>query len=279
MGGLQNLCKLTPFDKLGFLISAIIHDYKHMGLTNAFHESSRSSLATRYNDISILENYHIAQAFKLMNNDIMNIFYGMSLENKRAIKKQIIHCVLSTDMQKHAAQMAMLKSLITSKSIKDGKNAESIIDQSTPIKAIESRNDMLGAMLHAADVSNSARSFPICKKWTMKLMEEFWRQGDLEKQMLLPISFLCDRTIANIPASQIGFINGITKPMFSMLADIMPHLSIYVDILCENELNWRMLQIHDKLSKIAPLDEKVEPESSKKRNSLQETSIKLGKDS
>ena len=35
-------------------------------------------------------------------------------------------------------------------------------------------------------------------------MEEFFRQGDLERSLNLPISFLCDRTTIVIPQAQKG---------------------------------------------------------------------------
>ena len=35
-------------------------------------------------------------------------------------------------------------------------------------------------------------------------MEEFFRQGDCERSLNLPISFLCDRHSVQIPASQRG---------------------------------------------------------------------------
>jgi len=59
-GKLKSLFSLTNHEIFAFLLSAIIHDYKHMGLNNAFHENKRTVLAIRYNDVSILENYHVA---------------------------------------------------------------------------------------------------------------------------------------------------------------------------------------------------------------------------
>ena len=47
--------------------------------------------------------------------------------------------------------------------------------------------------MHLCDVSNGARDFPITKNWSYLLFDEFFDQGDLERQQKLPISFLCDR--------------------------------------------------------------------------------------
>jgi hypothetical protein len=41
--------KLLNLDISAFLISAIIHDYKHPGVTNGFLINSKSEIAIRYN--------------------------------------------------------------------------------------------------------------------------------------------------------------------------------------------------------------------------------------
>lgn len=42
------------------------------------------------------------------------------------------------------------------------------------------------------------------KKWTDRVMEEFFEQGDAEKDLGLPLSPLCDRNATVIPESQVG---------------------------------------------------------------------------
>jgi hypothetical protein len=62
------------------LVSAIIHDYRHPGYTNQFMINSDHELALTYNDQSVLENFHLAEAFKLMKLPEYNIFSGVSRE-------------------------------------------------------------------------------------------------------------------------------------------------------------------------------------------------------
>ncbi len=50
----------------GIILAAIIHDFDHPGLNNAFMINSRSDIAIRYNDVSVLENYHIASAYQIL---------------------------------------------------------------------------------------------------------------------------------------------------------------------------------------------------------------------
>lgn len=60
--------------------------------------------------------------------------------------------------------------------------------------------------LHSCDVSNPSRTFKTVKDWTYLLFEEFFMQGDLEKEKNLPVSMLCDRTTTHVAKSQPGFI-------------------------------------------------------------------------
>lgn len=47
--------------------------------------------------------------------------------------------------------------------------------------------------MHAADVSTQTRTFDVAVEWTHLLFDEFFNQGDIEKEKGLPVSFLCDR--------------------------------------------------------------------------------------
>jgi calcium/calmodulin-dependent 3',5'-cyclic nucleotide phosphodiesterase len=71
----------------------------------------------------------------------------------------------------------------------------------------EHRSKALCFLLHSADISNPAKPWEIHTRWTARIMEEFFQQGDREKQLSLPISPLCDRNTTSIPGSQLGNYN------------------------------------------------------------------------
>ena len=59
-------------------------------------------------------------------------------------------------------------------------------------------------LLHMADISHPGKPWLLHQQWTSRLAEEYYRQGDEEKRLGLPISPLCDRETSNLPTSQIG---------------------------------------------------------------------------
>ena len=75
---------------------------------------------------------------------------------------------------------------------------------------------LLTVALHAADIANPAKPQPIATAWARRSMEEFFRQGDREAELGLPVSPFMDRSKAPLAATivncQIGFINVLVRP-------------------------------------------------------------------
>ena len=288
---LVTIANLDTLDIFAFVVAGIIHDYKHPGLNNSFHQASMSSLAIRYNDSSILENYHLAQAFKLVKKPKYNIFNQLSIEEFRLMRRRIIRMVLSTDMSKHSMLVQKVESLfdrhrereavaLSNMHVDMMNNTPKIIspigliDNSEHNKEFEDKQVILDYALHCADISNGTKPFEISEEWSQRCMEEYWRQGDLEKQMNLPISMLCDRSKVSLPGSQIGFFSMIVRPTFSLLARVMPKMDAQLQQTKVNEDEWRFRKIKDKLrgmQKDEGLDVPPTPISAaeKKRMSLQ----------
>ena len=239
-GKLREIAKFTDLDVAALLLSAIVHDFRHPGVTNGFLINSHNKLAEAYNDKSVLENYHISETFKLMStNKNCALFSGLSENEKIYLRKRMIGCVLGTDMAKHNKNIRILKNLIVSNKIHKGKNNEKIIN---PKHEFESKQLILELCLHIADCGNSCRDFSVYKELTVRLMEEFGRQGDVEKSLNLPVTFLCDRSAMNLPSSQIGFISTIIKPMVELFVEISPTLTPLLDNAIKNINMWKTMK-------------------------------------
>jgi hypothetical protein len=52
---------------------------------------------------------------------------------------------------------------------------------------------VLQAALHAADISGPAKPWEIHMRWTSLVMDEFYKQGDRERELGVPITFAFDR--------------------------------------------------------------------------------------
>lgn len=59
-------------------------------------------------------------------------------------------------------------------------------------------------MVHCADLSNPTKPLDLYRRWVSQIMEEFFLQGDKEKEQGMDISPMCDRHNATIEKSQVG---------------------------------------------------------------------------
>ncbi|KAK5860595.1 hypothetical protein PBY51_022059 [Eleginops maclovinus] len=191
---------LSELEILAMVFAAAIHDFEHTGTTNNFHIHARSEVAILYNDRSVLENHHVSAAYRLMAEDDMNILVNLNKDDWRELRALVIEMVMSTDMSCHFQQIKTMRNALT---------------QTLSLDKVK----VLSLMLHAADISHPAKAWPLHYRWTHSLMEEFFRQGDKEVELGLPFSPLCDRKATMIAQSQIGFIDFIVEPTFSVLID------------------------------------------------------------
>lgn len=96
--------------------------------------------------------------------------------------------------------------------------------------------------MHAADISNPCRPFPICRKWTTLVAEEFYNQGDAEKRNGLPLSPNMDRETGDPIRMTLGFSEVIVKPFFEAISNFVKEFSEFCDQLKSNKEDWAKLQ-------------------------------------
>ena len=65
-GGVMKSNAMTQLQQLATYISAVVHDFQHGGVNNDFLVKTFHPLAMTYNDISPLENHHLASALVLL---------------------------------------------------------------------------------------------------------------------------------------------------------------------------------------------------------------------
>ena len=233
-GNLKAKMKLDDLSKFAIIIAGLAHDLKHPGQNNMFHITTRSKIAIRYNDKSVLENYHIANTFKILKEDKYNIFKPFKPEEYRIMRRRIIEGILATDMKKHQKVIGKIKNRAEVYNIKNGKNFNKMFNETDANKLFDAQQEVLNMLIHAADISNPAKPSKISQQWTDKVYEEFFRQGDLEKKLEIPVSMMCDRLTTNVNQAMIGFISFVVKPTIDILFNILPELPEYSKNIQEN---------------------------------------------
>ncbi|CAD6194010.1 unnamed protein product [Caenorhabditis auriculariae] len=217
----------TDLEVLAAIFAGAIHDVDHPGYTNQYLINSNNELAIMYNDESVLEQHHLAVAFKLLQDSNCDFLVGLSRKQRLQFRKIVIDMVLATDMSKHMSLLADLKTMVEAKKVA-GNN----------IIVLDKYNDkiqVLQSMIHLADLSNPTKPIDLYQQWNQRIMEEYWRQGDKEKELGLEISPMCDRGNVTIEKSQVGFIDYIVHPLYETWADLVyPDAQNILDQLEEN---------------------------------------------
>ena len=75
-----------------------------------------------------------------------------------------------------------------------------------------------------ADIGHMAAPFEQHKEWSMRLEDEFLRQGDLENELGFPISPLMDRSKPSVmhPSNQVAFSSIVVTPMLDAWLKTFP---------------------------------------------------------
>ena len=260
----EEICQSLVLDLLGILIAALGHDLGHPGFTNPFHINSSSELALTYNDSSCLENFHASKLFRTIRKPETDIFEKLSVQDYKTIRKRMIGNILATDMANHGKIMTVIKTRL-SIHLAENKQKFELLSGNEATK-FEEQQSLFDFMIHAADLAHNTKLFNISLKWVELLSEEFWLQGDTEKKMKLPVTFLCDRENYNIPKSQIGFIKGFIIPTFDCLVNVFPTLKYTLDNAKTNLNRWQKLANKGRLKGWTP--EKTKQVNYKKKMKL-----------
>uniref|UniRef100_A0A671KD04 Phosphodiesterase n=1 Tax=Sinocyclocheilus anshuiensis TaxID=1608454 RepID=A0A671KD04_9TELE len=220
----------TDLEVLAAIFAAAIHDVDHPGVSNQFLINTNSELALMYNDESVLENHHLAVGFKLLQGENCDIFQNLSKKQRQTLRKMVIDMVLATDMSKHMSLLADLKTMVETKKVTS--SGMLLLDNYTD------RIQVLRNMVHCADLSNPTKPLDLYRQWTDRIMEEFFHQGDRERERGMEISPMCDKHTASVEKSQVGFIDYIVHPLWETWADLVhPDAQDILDTLEENR-NW-----------------------------------------
>ena len=238
-------------DLLSMITACLGHDLGHPGFNNNFQINYLSDIAIIYNDVSVLENYHAATLFKILRDKRNNIFEHFRDFDYKTLRKRIICQILATDMVNHGKVLGKIKGKITnwekeqierkaSSDKEEDKYTIEIVSKDSK-NIFEEQEALFDFVVHASDLAHNVKSFDISLQWVELLSNEFWKQGDKEKELGFPISFLCDRTNIDVPKSQVGFIKAFIIPVFDVVNIMFPQLAFFKENAQHNIKMWSKL--------------------------------------
>jgi cAMP-specific phosphodiesterase 4 len=224
------------------LVTALVHDLEHPGTTNSYQVNSGSTLALRYSDISVCEYHHAALTSQMLAQPETAIFANLEPSTQRQIRKTMISLILSTDNTQHFNLKRELEAINSKRDQKQPTASSSDPERD--------RLTIMKCVLHAADISNPAKPWALARKWSDLILEEFYLQGDKEREKGLEISLNCDRYTVFQDEMSCKFIDIIVFPFFDELCDLLPETFFMIACIKNNRKMWHELLV----SRIAKQD-------------------------
>jgi hypothetical protein len=201
--------KMNSLELFSCVLACMAHDAGHKGKSNRFLILSKDPISLRYNDISVQEMMHSAVLFEILQCQDSNIFAHLHNDNWFSVRKIIIEMILSTDMQKHFEILGVAKAKYTNSL------------QPYDLNEGEVKLDIFKLGIKCADLGHAAKDIETHNKWCGLLIQEFFDQGDREKELGMPVSMYCDREATDISKSQAGFLQNVVLPVYIAMSSIL----------------------------------------------------------
>ncbi|XP_044270346.1 cAMP-specific 3',5'-cyclic phosphodiesterase 4A-like isoform X2 [Tribolium madens] len=214
---------LSELEIMAALIGAVAHDLDHPGVNQHFLISTSNHLAILYQNTSVLENHHWRSAVGCL---LESGVAEQLLPHRNKLELQIRDLILATDINRQNEFLTKFKAYLDEGSLDLTKTTD--------------RHFILQIALKCADISNPTRPWDISHKWSLKVCDEFFRQGEFERKLNLPVTSICDQQSTSVAKIQVGFFRYVVKPLFSewhrfLKSTLSTHM---MEILEANRKRW-----------------------------------------
>ncbi|PAA74482.1 hypothetical protein BOX15_Mlig000631g3 [Macrostomum lignano] len=219
---------LNRLDKMALLIACLCHDLDHRGTDNKFQKLTLSPLAQLYSS-SMLERHHFNQCIMLLSISGCDILSPLTQPQYECCIETIEKCILATDLERHFQVRKQIRQIIDTGSF----------DISCP----EHADILYGLLMTAADLSAITKPWNVQYKTAHLVANEFYEQGDRERSELnMQPEDLKDRDKRmRLPAMQVGFIDFVCQPVYTMLCELCTGLESLRDGCQTNRKQWDSL--------------------------------------
>lgn len=244
------------------IMAAVLHDFEHKGVNNDFLIKTSDQLALTYNDRSPMENHHLAAAFTLMKEEQYDFLAALPIKAKERFRKQVIEMVLATDMKQHFTQLSLFNTKFSTPTPMAKVSQPAFASKSTrmqstkrmvnslsfarvasrmggPVMDDDTRSLVLQMSLKVADLGHLASPQSVHIQWVRRLEEEFFKQGDREREAGLAITPLMDRRGEGVTLSQKGFFSVVVMPQFQAFCTAFVGCEPLLEAVRANETLWK----------------------------------------
>ncbi|KAM7294096.1 uncharacterized protein ISCGN_023637 [Ixodes scapularis] len=191
---------MTPVEAMAALIAAVTHDLDHPGVNQPFLIATSNHLAALYKNFSVLENHHWRSAISCLRQS--GIFDHLDSSVWDEMEYHIRSLILATDITRQQEFLSRFKRYMEN-------NALDMADK-------EYRHFILQIALKCADLGNPCRPWDISHRWSLQVCKEFYRQGDFEKRLNIPVTPICDRERTTVAKIQADFFKFVVSPLFEI---------------------------------------------------------------
>ncbi len=190
--------KMNEPMQIAALLAAIVHDVRHVGLTNKFLKDTHDVLAASYPVCCPLEAMHAEVGLQTLSQ--FNVLATFPPRVQTHCVQVIQRAIFTTSL---CEQKEMLADLAAA-------------EENTP----EYWMLVVQCAVHVADLGQTSKPALVHRKWVKRLHEEFFLQGDLERERGWVPSLDCDRHKGISPSGQWKFMDMFVIPAFEALKNI-----------------------------------------------------------
>lgn len=214
--------RIAPVDRFWLLIASIAHDLDHPGHNNQWEINIHSPRASKYHNVAVLENHSLDLAAGLIARPEMAFTATMSAPDRERGRTVMRETIMATDFAIHTEFLAAFTSIVHDYPARRGFHDSEFVLM------------LLKALIKAADIGNTTKPFPQAKVWGLRVMEEFWAQGRLEKAHSFPVGPLNDEERVDLNQAQAGFIRFAALDLFNLISRVEPAIKVLVKALQDN---------------------------------------------
>lgn len=220
---------LTKLECLALIVACLCHDLDHRGTNNAFQEKTSSALAQLYGTKATLEHHHFNHAIMILNTESTNIFSNLSSEEYSNVINMLKHSILATDLSLHIQVREHWFAMVD----------EGRIDWDDR----ELRDIFRSILMTTCDIGAITKPWEVSRKVADLVMTEFFDQGDKERSELKiqPQAHMDREKQDQLPALQLGWIDGICRPLYASLAKFDSSFEPMLRNTLANRAEWEYL--------------------------------------